>query len=195
MNPRGKVFQEFLRPDPKIPPPATNSPSSDTPPHGCRGVFTNQNGIGRRLSFKPNTGNDHDSQISQSLNRRRHAVDADDAHPRGLLRPHRLEPGDLLGQSDAVPLEWELKRARQMVAELQPEIRDAARQIAREKVQVARLERQLGDADESLVRSEQDIRRLRDDLATDRDRFEYAGRTYTVSQVKSADGPVSDSRA
>ena len=41
--------------------------------------------------------------------------------------------------NDAVPLEWEIKRARQMIGDLQPEIAKNAKQIAREKVELARL--------------------------------------------------------
>ncbi len=35
--------------------------------------------------------------------------------------------------SDSVPMEWELKRARQMIADLTPEIEANAKRIAREK--------------------------------------------------------------
>ena len=85
---------------------------------------------------------------------------------------------------DAMPLEWELKRARQMVADLNPEIDAAARQIALEKVHVARLEKQLADGGERLAKSERDIDRLRGDLEADRVAYTYAGRTYTSAQVK-----------
>ena len=45
--------------------------------------------------------------------------------------------------NDAMPLEWELKRARQMIADLKPEIEVNAKRIAREKVDFAKLEKQL----------------------------------------------------
>ena len=175
-----KDFVKKFRPDPKIPPPGANSPPS-----------TN---VGKAARRSPTAT---DRRIDQNK--------LETMMIRKLLK-YSLAGGTLLtlmtvtpvgsyvrtgwnlatsSASDAVPLEWELKRARQMVADLQPEIRDAARQIAREKVQVARLERQLGDADTDLARSEQDIRRLRDDLARPADKYEYSGRTYTVSQVKS----------
>ena len=85
---------------------------------------------------------------------------------------------------DAMPLEWELKRARQMVADLDPEIDSAARQIALEKVHVARLEKQLAENRERLTKSESDIQRLRDDLEAQNVAYTYAGRTYTSAQVK-----------
>ena len=86
--------------------------------------------------------------------------------------------------SDSMPIEWELKRARQMVTDLQPEIERAARQIALEKVQVARLEKQLSAGQEKLDRSERDIARLRNDLQSGNVAYTYAGRTYTSAQVK-----------
>lgn len=86
--------------------------------------------------------------------------------------------------SDAVPLEWELKRARQMIAALEPEIRDNATRIAREKIQVAALDRQLDDTRVALAKAESDIKRLSDDLDSDSTVYSYAGRTYTSVQVK-----------
>jgi chromosome segregation ATPase len=86
--------------------------------------------------------------------------------------------------SDAMPLEWELKRARQMIADLKPEIEFNAKRIAREKVDVARLEKQLGDTDERLAKTQSDIERLREDLHSNNEMYTYAGRTYTSAQVK-----------
>lgn len=86
--------------------------------------------------------------------------------------------------NDAVPLEWELKRARQMIADLEPEIRDNATRIAREKIQVAALDRQLDDTRVALAKAESDIKRLSDDLDSDSAVYSYAGRTYTSVQVK-----------
>lgn len=86
---------------------------------------------------------------------------------------------------DMVPLEWELKRARKMIADLKPEIEGNARRIAREKVEVARLERQTEETDKRLAESESHIQRLADDLKQDRDLYRYAGKTYTSAQVES----------
>lgn len=84
---------------------------------------------------------------------------------------------------DAMPIEWELKRARQMVTDLKPEIEKAAKQIAIEKVQVARLEKQLHDGQERLAKSQTDIERLSDDLDAKNVAYSYGGRTYTSAQV------------
>jgi chromosome segregation ATPase len=86
--------------------------------------------------------------------------------------------------NDAMPLEWELKRARQMIADLKPEIEVNATRIAREKVDFARLEKQLEETNSRLAESRTDIERLSDDLRSETPVYTYAGRTYTSAQVK-----------
>lgn len=86
--------------------------------------------------------------------------------------------------TDAMPVEWELKRARQMIADLKPEISDNAQRIAREKVQVDRLQTQLSETEARLAQSQQDIERLTEDLSREHEQYTYGGRTYTVAQVK-----------
>ncbi|TWU58728.1 Chromosome partition protein Smc [Rubripirellula tenax] len=87
--------------------------------------------------------------------------------------------------NDAVPLEWELKRARQMIADLEPEIKENAKRIALEKIQVARLEEQLQETRDRLAKGQSEIERLSEDLRSDSTAYTYAGRTYTSVQVKS----------
>ncbi|MEM1067573.1 MAG: hypothetical protein AAGI63_01665 [Planctomycetota bacterium] len=86
--------------------------------------------------------------------------------------------------NEAMPVEWELKRARQMIADLRPEIQNNAKRIAHEKVEVARLEKQLQDSDERLAKAQSDITRLTADLESENQYYTYAGRTYTSVQVK-----------
>lgn len=85
---------------------------------------------------------------------------------------------------DSMPIEWELKRARQMISDLKPEIASGAKQIAMEKVEVARLEKQLTGNQERLAKSQEDIERLTDDLAVGSRVYSYGGHTYTSAQVK-----------
>jgi chromosome segregation ATPase len=86
--------------------------------------------------------------------------------------------------SDAMPLEWELKRARQMITDLKPEIEVNAKRIAREKVEVARLDKQLVETETRLAKTQTDIERLTDDLKSDNNYYTYGDRTYTSVQVK-----------
>ncbi len=76
--------------------------------------------------------------------------------------------------NDAMPMEWELKRARQLIADLRPEIESNAKRIAQEKVQVARLEKQLGETDDRLVKAQSDIQRLTNDLDGENEYYTYA---------------------
>lgn len=85
---------------------------------------------------------------------------------------------------DAMPLEWELKRARQMIADLKPEIEFNAKRIAHEKIDVARLQEQLDETSERLAKTQSDIERLSQDLKSENDYYTYGERTYTSSQVK-----------
>jgi predicted nucleic acid-binding Zn-ribbon protein len=86
--------------------------------------------------------------------------------------------------SDAVPLEWEIKRARQMIGDLQPEIAGNAKQIAREKIELARLQRQAKECGENLDKSQSEIERLSKDLKAGGASYTYAGHTYTSAQVR-----------
>ncbi|ELP33980.1 hypothetical protein RBSWK_02116 [Rhodopirellula baltica SWK14] len=87
--------------------------------------------------------------------------------------------------SDAVPLEWELNRARQLIVDLKPEIQQNARRIAQEKTEVVRLQRELSTTDEKLAKAKNDIERLTDDLRDESSVYSYGGVTYTSAQVKS----------
>lgn len=85
---------------------------------------------------------------------------------------------------DAVPLEWEIKRARQMIGDLQPEIASHAKQIAREKIELARLQRQAKECGEQLEKTQSDIERLSNDLRSGDAKYTYGGKTYTSAQVR-----------
>ena len=86
--------------------------------------------------------------------------------------------------TDSVPLEWELKRARQMIVDLKPEIEVNAKRIAHEKIQVTRLEKQLTESDVRLAKAQSDIERLTADLQNESQSYTYGNRTYTSTQVK-----------
>jgi len=85
---------------------------------------------------------------------------------------------------DSVPVQFEIKRARQMIKDLQPEIERNMHLIAREETEVAKLERQVGQAEEQLAQDRDSILRLKSDLDQGSEVFVYAGRNYTAKQVK-----------
>lgn len=85
--------------------------------------------------------------------------------------------------ADSVPIEFQIDRARQLVAEVAPEVRDAMRAIAKEEIALERLDEQIADAEERAEKGKSAIIRLQSDLSTDTKVFHYAGRNYTRSQV------------
>ncbi len=86
---------------------------------------------------------------------------------------------------ESVPIDWEIKRARDMIKSLKPEIDKSRALVAREEVKVARLAKEVQAKEEMLVQSQKDILRLKGDLeGTTSTRFVYAGRTYTAQQVR-----------
>lgn len=93
---------------------------------------------------------------------------------------------NVAGQSvrETVPIEWEVKRARQMIEDLKPEIARNMQIVAREEVSVQRLSEEIAVKQAMLTKGRDDILRLKDDLKSGAVRFVYAGRSYSEDQVK-----------
>lgn len=85
---------------------------------------------------------------------------------------------------DSVPVEFEIQRARDMLVDLGPEIRKNMHLIAKEEVGIAQLEEQIAERETALAKGRTEILRLRDDLSVGKKKYEYAGRTFTIDQVK-----------
>lgn len=89
---------------------------------------------------------------------------------------------------DNVPIEWEIKRARDMITELKPEIQRNAEIVAREEVAVKRLNEEIGNKETVLAKGRSDIMRLKGDLESASQsgsvHFTYAGRKYSEEQVR-----------
>ncbi len=83
-----------------------------------------------------------------------------------------------------VPIEFEIERARQMVKSLVPDIRKNMHVIAQEEVEVERLDKQIVQTSATLDKDRAEIMRLKTDLSTTQPVYQYAGRSYTVAQVK-----------
>lgn len=82
-----------------------------------------------------------------------------------------------------VPIEFELDRARQLVHDLDPEIKKSLHVIAEEQVAVEKLENAIAKREERIAEQEMAIRRLRDDVKSEKAHFVYAGRTYDKAEV------------
>ena len=89
---------------------------------------------------------------------------------------------------DSVPIEWEIKRARDMICELKPEIQRNAEIVAREEGAVKRLNEEIGNKETLLSKGHSDIMRLKGDLESASQsgsvHFTYKGRKYNESQVR-----------
>lgn len=85
---------------------------------------------------------------------------------------------------DAIPVEFELERARKMIRDLDPEIRRNMTVIAREEVAVAKLASNIEDSASRLASAKADILQLNTDLKSGSEHYVYAGRTYSENQVR-----------
>ncbi len=85
---------------------------------------------------------------------------------------------------ESVPVDFELGRARQMIKDLDPEIRRNMHLIAKEEVDVQNLRDQLVQTEKSLAKGRSEIERLHADLKRGDSTFVYCGKNYTARQVE-----------
>ena len=83
-----------------------------------------------------------------------------------------------------VPLEFEIERARQAVAQLVPEVRRSMHVIAEEQVAVANLRESVDKRELALADQEEAILALTEDLKTGDTQFVYAGHRYSQREVE-----------
>jgi chromosome segregation ATPase len=85
---------------------------------------------------------------------------------------------------DAVPIEFELKRARDTLEQIIPEMHANIRLIAQEEVEVAALNSDIEKSQKALADERMRIARLRKSLDVQPAVYTFAGRTFTRTQVK-----------
>lgn len=85
---------------------------------------------------------------------------------------------------DSVPIEFELRRARDLLEEIIPEMHANVRLIAQEEVEVAALKADISKSDESIQEEKARITKLRDALDTPQAQYCFGGREYPRSYVK-----------
>jgi hypothetical protein len=85
---------------------------------------------------------------------------------------------------DAVPIDFQIDRARQMVRDLDPEIRRSMHVIAKEEVALEQLNNQIGGNQEKTDKEKADILRLQSDLGQNKKTYHYASRSYSTDEVK-----------
>jgi chromosome segregation ATPase len=85
---------------------------------------------------------------------------------------------------EAVPIEFQVDRARGMIQDLVPEVRKNMHVIAKEEVEVQRLDQQIAENRQRLGKEKEQLLRLKADLATGKGEVTYAGRRYTTEEVR-----------
>ncbi|MBU6172890.1 MAG: hypothetical protein KGQ60_03765 [Planctomycetes bacterium] len=85
---------------------------------------------------------------------------------------------------EQIPIDLEIKRVRDMIEDLKPEIAENLRIIAREEVEVGKLQREVSSKKSTLTKSKEAILRLKEDLQSGVKFVNYKGRDYSMDQVK-----------
>jgi hypothetical protein len=85
---------------------------------------------------------------------------------------------------DSVPIEFELRRARDLLDEIIPEMHASIKLIAQEEVEVAGLNVSIASSENSIEEEKVRIAKLRDALAKPQARYCFAGQEYPRSYVK-----------
>lgn len=85
------------------------------------------------------------------------------------------------GVGDQIPIEFELKRAESLIEEIEPQIEDGKRQVARAEVELAALEDDVERLSRSVQRGEAKLRTVSKAASTD-------GGGVAVAQLASLDG-------
>ena len=85
---------------------------------------------------------------------------------------------------EAVPVEFQVDRARGMIQDLTPEVRKNMHVIAKEEVEVQRLDEQIAANRAKLAKEKEQLLRLKTDLAVGKSEYAYADRTYTAAEVR-----------
>jgi BMFP domain-containing protein YqiC len=85
---------------------------------------------------------------------------------------------------DAVPIEFELRRARDLLDQIIPEMHANIRLIAQEEVEVAALKVDIGKSEESIQEEKVRVTKLRDALDGPQAQYCFGGKEYPRSYVK-----------
>ncbi|WP_425396274.1 hypothetical protein [Aeoliella sp.] len=88
------------------------------------------------------------------------------------------------GVRDSVPTSFQIDRARHLVSELTPTIREAMHMIAKEEVALEGLDEQIANAEKSSGKLQGEIMQLQADLQSGKSTFRYASRSYERDDVQ-----------
>jgi hypothetical protein len=84
----------------------------------------------------------------------------------------------------AVPVDFEIRRARSMLVDLAPEVRKNMLAIAEEEVGLERLDQEIAQHEARQNKERSEVSQMKNDLGSGKAKIRYAGREYTAEQVK-----------
>jgi hypothetical protein len=82
-----------------------------------------------------------------------------------------------------VPIEFEIERARHLVARLVPDVRHCMHVVAEQQVEVEQLEQQIARRESELATQKDKLMTLRNELDSGKSAFVFAGKTYSSADV------------
>jgi peptidoglycan hydrolase CwlO-like protein len=85
---------------------------------------------------------------------------------------------------DNVPIEFELRRARDLLDDILPEMQANIRAIAEQEVEIASLKAEIADGSKALAEQKGKVAKVRDCLATPGDSFSVGHVIYTRDELK-----------
>jgi hypothetical protein len=85
---------------------------------------------------------------------------------------------------DSVPTDFQIDRARTMVADLTPVIRESMHVIAKEEVALEQLDKRIAGSERKNQKLQSEIMQLQSDLTTGKSVFRYANRTFDRNDVE-----------
>lgn len=84
---------------------------------------------------------------------------------------------------DSVPIEFELRRAEDLLEEILPEIHANIRMIAQEEVELASLKQEIEESRKAVDQQRQRVEKLRSSLAEDNESYNFGSRRYSRQEV------------
>jgi len=85
---------------------------------------------------------------------------------------------------DNVPIEFELRRARDMLDDIIPEMQASIRSIAEQEVEIASLKAEIADNDKAVAEAKGKVAKVRDCLATPGSQFSIGQVVYSRDELK-----------
>ncbi len=84
---------------------------------------------------------------------------------------------------DSVPIEFELRRAQDLLEDILPEIHANIRLIAQEEVELAALKKEISESEKTLAQQRERVAKLRNTLEQNQQTYRFGGRSYTRQEV------------